>query len=970
MLCYSCVRAPFRDRGVKKDIHPNKNVRDIVVDAPAEAPPHKHSLRAYLEVLYLKLGEQHKPSMEISLKGKPVVPRDWAEYLVEQRQTYLLPKPNAKDVAAQFTGEGAARVGRQAASDAEATLTLGYPRSMRELVQILSAKAGADKAIAERKGAVKKHTGIFFYHQGRMTRALEPLYLQAKKTGSAQTTTTRILNMGMGLTGCVCENFLIQQHNKANYNDGRLFEAIMKDADATAKQYIVQCIRPAYGAVRGLLPHAEPPKKSPAAAQAPRKAPAKEKPAKAAELVEDTRMRPRDRLDEVVGRLVKVQGGPAGAGPPRYRLRTPDYALSERTYLAHELTQAFFDPAYDLAAGMLPAPAALSGCTVEVWWLPVDDETEGRFWKATLSEPPEEWTPRAGGREGWFSLVYPATDEDYGDAELVFVALKRGDPQTYTAFREDGEAMPGGVEFKIAPDALHGLQPTAGELEVVEVEAMEIGGGAGAAPGSTLRLRRELQEANEEYDKMKKIVRSVMREAANLDSSDLVAVESFKARAARYLRTVDKAEVQQPQQAQQAQQAAAPPQTKPQKRPRTSVAAQAAPAPAAPAPMALPPAQQAHLQRLVQLHQREQQQREQSHQLAELRGQLQRQAEGPPHVQQQPRMAPTPSSAFQRVEPGTSRLQAGQIIPASRPALRDAAVNEGRAAGVALNVTLSVTVPEGVSAGQAVQVQVPGGESAIVHVPAGLRAGDIFQTQVPSAVAQPPGAPPLPPPQPLPTSTPSQPAPSRPQPPALPAQEPEPGRLPIAPQLPEPAATPPTQLPEPARPAQEPLLPSQLPPPQPEPALPPPPQSEPQTTEREASEKTASEPEATGPPPPEPQRRQTPPKTQPAQPWWCVGQRVRAQFGATQDGPANRRFFLGKVTRVHADGSLDIKYDDGDAEERVLPKYVKLPPGAEGARPAVAEKVVCGIYGCVLDAWHQGPCVLPEMGGRKRQRVG
>ena len=62
-------------------------------------------------------------------------------------------------MTAQFVGEGAARLGKQAARQARATLTLGYSRSMREIVQILSARAGADPVIRERKAAVKKETG-------------------------------------------------------------------------------------------------------------------------------------------------------------------------------------------------------------------------------------------------------------------------------------------------------------------------------------------------------------------------------------------------------------------------------------------------------------------------------------------------------------------------------------------------------------------------------------------------------------------------------------------------------------------------------------------------------------------------------------------------------------------------------------------------------------------------------------------
>ena len=445
--------------GVKKDIHLTRQARDVIVDAPADAPAHQRSLQAFLEVLYLKLGEEHTPSMQIALKGRPVPPRDWAEHLQDQqRSTYVLPAPNGKDVAAQFVGEGAARLGKQAARQARgtesyarilepylplapgpgaarprgtdgpvtwrintvrqarATLTLGYSRPMREIVQILSARAGTDPVIKERKAAVKRETGIFFYHQGRMTRPLEPLLLQAKKQGAQQTTTMRVLQMGMGLTGCVVENFLIQEHNKASYSDGKLFEALMKEVDKVAKRHLATVVRPAFGEAKGLLPQATAPTKpSASASSAPQLAGAptkKPKPPKAVELVEETRMRPRDRLDDAVGLVVRVPGIP---GAPRYQLRRPDFALSERSYLSHELTEAYFDPALDLKAGMSAAPAALAGCTVEVWWLPADAEAAGQFWPAKLQPPPEEWTPRIGGREGWFSVVYPSTELDAGE---------------------------------------------------------------------------------------------------------------------------------------------------------------------------------------------------------------------------------------------------------------------------------------------------------------------------------------------------------------------------------------------------------------------------------------------------------------------------------------------------------------------------------------------------------------------------
>ena len=495
-----------------------------------------------------------------------------------------------------------------------------------------------------------------------MTRPLEPLLLQAKKQGAQQTTTMRVLQMGMGLTGCVVENFLIQDHNKASYSDGKLFEALMKEADKVAKLHLATVVRPAFGEAKGLLPQAMALTKPQASMSTatPLLPPGekKPKPPKAVELVEETRMRPRDRLDEAVGLVVRVPGIPGAA---RYQLRTPDFALSERSYLAHELTESYFNPSFDLAAGMSAAPAALAGCTVEVWWLPADAEATGQFWPATLQPPPEEWRPRTGGREGWFSMVYPVTELDFGERapveppaldatptrsldpspglsliftlilslslaftspggdELVFVALPSAVVPSassmraaavaaaaaavavargtgYSAFREDGEEMPGGTEFKIPPSALRALlQPPAAaeagevmceEVQVgaIEVGAIEVGRGGTAGPGVPVRAaaaagvpvravaaarggavpsaapsqaprppKRPLEEPQRECSAcpdLQALVLGVMREAAALEPTDPVAVTGFKARAAAYLRAVEPPPQPPPQQQQ------------------------------------------------------------------------------------------------------------------------------------------------------------------------------------------------------------------------------------------------------------------------------------------------------------------------------------------------------------------------------------------------------------------------------------
>ena len=39
---------------------------------------------------------------------------------------------------------------------------------------------------------------------------------------------------------------------------------------------------------------------------------------------------------------------------------------------------------------------------------------------------------------------------------------------------------------------------------------------------------------------------------------------------------------------------------------------------------------------------------------------------------------------------------------------------------------------------------------------------------------------------------------------------------------------------------------------------------------------------------------------------------------APEDSPYQGRYFPGRISQKHADGTFDVRYDDGDTEERVL----------------------------------------------------
>jgi hypothetical protein len=52
-----------------------------------------------------------------------------------------------------------------------------------------------------------------------------------------------------------------------------------------------------------------------------------------------------------------------------------------------------------------------------------------------------------------------------------------------------------------------------------------------------------------------------------------------------------------------------------------------------------------------------------------------------------------------------------------------------------------------------------------------------------------------------------------------------------------------------------------------------------------------------------------------------LGDRVQGQYEGQSGG---RNWFDGVVTAVHEDGTCDLHYDDGDHEERVAPRFIKV----------------------------------------------
>ena len=70
-------------------------------------------------------------------------------------------------------------------------------------------------------------------------------------------------------------------------------------------------------------------------------------------------------------------------------------------------------------------------------------------------------------------------------------------------------------------------------------------------------------------------------------------------------------------------------------------------------------------------------------------------------------------------------------------------------------------------------------------------------------------------------------------------------------------------------------------------------------------------------------------QSQPEEPPFQVGQRVEGLYGASKLGVSfGCRWFSGDVVAARPDGSFDLQYDDGEREEGVLPRYMRLPGAA------------------------------------------
>ena len=175
------------------------------------AAAHVTSLRAYLSVLYYADSTDGvMPTMQISLRGISVPPRDWTAFLNEWpsgRAPYsYTPKVLLSDGDERTYG---------------AKARFGTMEPLDEILKVLSARGGGNRngVLKQQKDDIEKYTGVFYYNHDRMIMALERLPKQVdSNTGSIMMTTEKKLTIyGIGIVGVCREGFLTPEHNKAGY---------------------------------------------------------------------------------------------------------------------------------------------------------------------------------------------------------------------------------------------------------------------------------------------------------------------------------------------------------------------------------------------------------------------------------------------------------------------------------------------------------------------------------------------------------------------------------------------------------------------------------------------------------------------------------------------------------------------------------------------------------------------------------
>jgi hypothetical protein len=184
--------------------------------------PHETSLRAYLEVLYYA-DDAVTPSLKIELRGEPIPPRNWSNYLHEWPEGLAPYRYEPRCLTEEEKMPPPEGKGAYGVKD----VRFGTADHLVDVIRVLKARGVSksqslsheDLYLSRRKREIERDTGVFYYNHDRMIMSLVRLPKQKEGSiGNKMMTTEKKLTLyGIGVVGVCREGFLTPEHSKDGY---------------------------------------------------------------------------------------------------------------------------------------------------------------------------------------------------------------------------------------------------------------------------------------------------------------------------------------------------------------------------------------------------------------------------------------------------------------------------------------------------------------------------------------------------------------------------------------------------------------------------------------------------------------------------------------------------------------------------------------------------------------------------------
>jgi hypothetical protein len=163
------------------DEHELQHSQDVRFRASGKSWRHEISLRGMLELLHFHV-DYTPVELQVYIKGALVKPRNWSRFLkAKRKECSYCPNTQASGTS-QAAGPSHAAGAAQPTERAEAKVLFGYAEPLEVVVaDMRGVKAGKRKHGSLGHDRLTEYSGVFYYHKGRLTMALEKTTLQSPK---------------------------------------------------------------------------------------------------------------------------------------------------------------------------------------------------------------------------------------------------------------------------------------------------------------------------------------------------------------------------------------------------------------------------------------------------------------------------------------------------------------------------------------------------------------------------------------------------------------------------------------------------------------------------------------------------------------------------------------------------------------------------------------------------------------------